>query len=66
MLCDWKAGTMRHADGDLVKSIRINAGRFGYDANMERMLLKTAEQLGMIPVSGGNVSGDPEAMEAQQ
>lgn len=58
MLCDWKAATMRHSDGDLVKSIRINAGRFGYDANMERMLLKTAGQLGMIPGSGGNIFGD--------
>jgi Family of unknown function (DUF5662) len=28
MFCDWKAATMRHADGDLKKSIEINKDRF--------------------------------------
>ena len=31
MFCDWLAATQRHADGDINKSIVINAGRFGYD-----------------------------------
>ena len=30
MFCDWKAATMRHADGDIMKSIDINQTRFGY------------------------------------
>jgi hypothetical protein len=28
MLCDWKAATLRHADGSLNRSIDINADRF--------------------------------------
>ena len=28
MLCDWKAATMRHDDGDIMKSIEINRKRF--------------------------------------
>jgi hypothetical protein len=28
MMCDWKAATLRHADGDFNKSIEINAKRF--------------------------------------
>jgi hypothetical protein len=30
MLADWKAATLRHADGDLARSIEQNAERFGY------------------------------------
>lgn len=28
LCCDWKAATMRHADGDINKSIEINTERF--------------------------------------
>ena len=28
MFCDWKAATLRHADGDINKSIMINKKRF--------------------------------------
>lgn len=28
MCCDWKSATMRHADGDINKSIEINTERF--------------------------------------
>lgn len=42
MLCDWKAATTRHADGDLRRSIRQNAERFGYGPEIERLLLNTA------------------------
>lgn len=31
MLCDWKAAGERQRDGNLLKSIEINAQRFGYD-----------------------------------
>ena len=39
MLCDWKAATMRHADGDLRKSIEINQKRFGYSDELKQILL---------------------------
>lgn len=48
MLADWKAATMRHADGDLRVSIRQNAARFGYDGAFTDMLVGTAERLGWI------------------
>ena len=42
MLCDWKAATMRLADGDLARSIEQNAERFGYGNKMKKLLLNTA------------------------
>lgn len=48
MLADWKAATMRHADGDLDRSIRQNAERFGYSPELERVLRHTAERLGWL------------------
>lgn len=41
MLCDWKAATLRHANGDICKSIEINQGRFGYSDELKRLLLNT-------------------------
>lgn len=43
MLCDWHAAVQRHADGDLRKSIEINADRFGYGDEIKRLLLNTVE-----------------------
>lgn len=48
MLADWKAATLRHATGDLAKSIRFNAERFGYGADFERLLFNTARDLGWL------------------
>lgn len=48
MLCDWKAATLRHADGDLRKSIEQNADRFGYFEEMRALLLNTAENMGWL------------------
>ena len=45
MLADWKAATLRHADGSLRDSIIQNATRFGYDDEMTTRLLLTAEYL---------------------
>lgn len=47
MICDWKAATMRHADGDLLRSIEINQKRFGYSDELKGILLNTAKELGM-------------------
>lgn len=48
MLADWKAAGERHADGSLGKSIRHNAGRFGYDEKMVGLLSRTAFRLGWL------------------
>lgn len=41
MLCDWKAASMRHNNGDFRKSIEINQERFGYSDELKQLLLNT-------------------------
>lgn len=41
MLCDWKAATLRHNDGDIRKSIEINQKRFGYSDEFKQILINT-------------------------
>ena len=48
MLCDWRAATLRHADGNLAKSIEQNAERFGYGKELHDLLLRTAANLGWL------------------
>lgn len=48
MLCDWKAATERHENGDLRKSIEENASRFGYGWEMRDLLTNTARNLGWL------------------
>jgi hypothetical protein len=48
MLCDWKAATERHADGDLARSIEQNAERFGYGDEIKGLLMRTAQSQGWI------------------
>jgi len=43
MLCDWKAATLRHADGDILKSIEINQNRFGYSDELKQIFLNTVK-----------------------
>lgn len=43
MLADWKAATERHADGNLTKSLAINAPRFGM---LARILENTVREMG--------------------
>lgn len=45
MICDWKAATLRHKDGDIKKSIEINQQRFGYSDELKQILLNTATNL---------------------
>ena len=45
MLCDWKAATMRHNDGNLSKSIEINQERYGYSDELKSIFIKTAREL---------------------
>lgn len=48
MLCDWKAATLRHANGDLGTSITQNRVRFGYGDETERLLRNTARNMGWL------------------
>ena len=43
MLCDWKAATLRHDDGNIRKSLDINAARFNIDTQLKQVLLNTIE-----------------------
>jgi hypothetical protein len=43
MIADWKAATLRHNDGDILKSIEINQSRFGYSDEVKQILLNTVE-----------------------
>lgn len=43
MLCDWKAASLRQNDGNLLKSIEINAARFGYDDQLKKIFINTAK-----------------------
>ena len=45
MFCDWKASTLRHNDGNLLKSIETNAERFHMDGQLKQILLNTARML---------------------
>lgn len=47
MLCDWKAATERHTNGDLGKSIEINQGRFGFGDELRQILENTARELAL-------------------
>ncbi len=42
MLCDWKASSERNKNGNLLKSIEINAKRFNIDPQLTQILLNTA------------------------
>jgi hypothetical protein len=42
MLCDWKAASERHNDGNILKSIEINKKRFKLSPQLVRILENTA------------------------
>ncbi len=46
MFCDWKAASMRHADGDFVNSLEHNAFRFDMSDDLEMIFRNTAEAMG--------------------
>ena len=43
MFADWKAAGERHNDGNILKSIEKNAGRFGISQQLTRILENTAK-----------------------
>lgn len=45
MLCDWKAATLRHADGDINRSIEENKERFGYGDELKQIFINTLKRI---------------------
>jgi len=43
MLCDWKAATLRHDNGDIRKSIELNQKRFGYSDDLKQIFLNSVK-----------------------
>jgi hypothetical protein len=43
MFCDWKASSMRHNNGNLLKSIEINAKRFKMNEQLVKIFENTAD-----------------------
>lgn len=43
LMADWKASSERHNNGNLLKSIEINAKRFGISNQLTQILLNTAK-----------------------
>jgi len=46
MLCDWKAATERHADGDIQGSLTINEKRFTINPQLTAIMRNTCRDLG--------------------
>ncbi len=45
MICDWKAASMRHDDGDIMRSIDINEKRFNISPQLADILRNTAREI---------------------
>jgi len=43
MLCDWKAATERHSDGNIMRSLEINSGRFNMAPEIVGLLKNTIQ-----------------------
>lgn len=48
MLCDWKAASERHDDGDIKRSLEINGERFEISPQLQSILYNTAKELGWL------------------
>lgn len=55
MLCDWKAATYRHNDGDIRKSIEINQERFDIPYLLKRIFLNTLPVISPEPPPDGGL-----------
>ena len=45
MICDWKAASERHADGDIYRSLEINKNRFGMSDQLVSILKNTVDYM---------------------
>lgn len=43
MICDWKASTLRHNDGNILLSIEKNQERFGYSQDLAQIFKNTVK-----------------------
>jgi hypothetical protein len=48
MLCDWRAATLRHADGSLVRSLAVNKDRFGLCDQLVQLMWRTSLAYGWV------------------
>jgi len=48
MLCDWKAASLRHLDGDILQSIELNQARYHYSDELKSFLINTIKEMDMI------------------
>ena len=46
MLADWKAAGLRHADGSVQQSLKVNKERFGISGQLAEILQNTVKELG--------------------
>ena len=44
MICDWKAASERHTNGNIYESISINKKRFAISDQLEQILINTAKR----------------------
>ena len=56
MICDWKAASERHSDGDIMKSIEINQKRFGYSDELKQILINTINHIIDPPITQSDIS----------
>lgn len=48
MLADWKAASLRHNDGNILKSLEINKVRFGISDQLFEILKNTVAEMGWL------------------
>lgn len=46
LICDWKAATMRHNDGNIHTSIDLNQARFGYSDELKQIFKNSLKYFG--------------------
>jgi hypothetical protein len=57
MFCDWHAATLRHNDGNLVKSIGLNKNRFKYSHDLKRIFENTVSSIYKYTIFFGMTDG---------
>ncbi len=61
MFCDWKAASLRHADGDFLESLEYNRKRFNISEQLHDIFLNTANAL--FPTLGKEKDEDQESSD---
>jgi hypothetical protein len=54
MFCDWKAATLRHDDGDMLRSINVNKKRFKMSDQLVSIFQNTLKLVGEEENGGGD------------